>query len=261
MAETDSIGRWLEAAGRAPLLTHREELELGRLVRAWQDWPGGANAAPAAVRRRGLRARERMASANLRLVATVARRYANATARRGLRLEDGLQEGVIGLLRAVEKFDPRSGYKFSTYGYWWIRQAIGKWLSSQSGMIRLPDGMPEQLAKLTTSEIKAMPSAQRGRYQAALMAQRICRLDAPMLSSDGETTLGELVAADEVDPLLQLDAELRVERLRALLPEDLELVETMLKHGSRGTALKRGEPVAKVKVIAARARQRLRMAA
>ena len=82
-----------------------------------------------------------------------------------------------------------------------------------------------------------------------------------MLSSDGETTLGELVAADEVDPLLQLDAELRVERLRALLPEDLELVETMLKHGSRGTALKRGEPVAKVKVIAARARQRLRMAA
>ena len=138
MAETDSIGRWLEAAGRAPLLTHREELELGRLVRAWQDWPGGANAAPAAVRRRGLRARERMASANLRLVATVARRYANATARLGLRLEDGLQEGVIGLLRAVEKFDPRSGYKFSTYGYWWIRQAINRYLQEHNSSIRMP---------------------------------------------------------------------------------------------------------------------------
>ena len=79
----DAVGAWLEAAARHPLLTHREELELGRMVQTWQQWPGGPDAAPAAVRRRGLRARERMITANLRLVVTASQRYRPLAERRG----------------------------------------------------------------------------------------------------------------------------------------------------------------------------------
>ncbi len=167
MAEQDSIGRRLEGAGRVPLLTAAEELHLGSMVREWQDWPGGPDQSPAGVRRRGLRARDRMASANLRLVVAVARKFSPAVQRRGLRLEDGLQEGVIGLLRGVEKFDPQAGYKFSTYGYWWIRQAIGRWLHS-SAVIRLPLKVSEQLGRLSVAEIEAMAPAKRARLQAAI---------------------------------------------------------------------------------------------
>jgi RNA polymerase primary sigma factor len=217
MAERDEIGHWLDAAGRAPLLTHREELELGRLVRAWQDWPGGADAAPAAVVRRGLRARRRMVEANLRLVVAVARKYSAIAERRGLPLVDGLQEGVIGLLRGVEKYDPTSGYKFSTYGYWWIRQAIGRWVNGQ-GLIRLPSGTREQLLRLTAAEVAALPAAKRARFDAAVAAQRIGRLDAPV-GGDGATTLGELVAADAPDALEAMHWADEAARLQAVAPE------------------------------------------
>ena len=146
---------WLNAAGRIPLLTAAEELHLGTLVRQWMDWEPTAAEAPPAVRRRGLRARERMIASNLRLCALVAQRYPRPLQ---LSLEDALQAGAIGLLRAVEKFDPARGYKFSTYAYWWIKQAIGR-EDDHSSTIRLPSNVaaavrgsshgsvtPEQLA-------------------------------------------------------------------------------------------------------------------
>jgi RNA polymerase sigma factor (sigma-70 family) len=102
------------------MLTPAEELHLGTLVQRWRQWPGGPDEAPAAVKRRGLKARERIATANLRLVWTFALR------RRGVAsLEDRLQAGAMGVIRAAECFDPARGYKFSTYSFFWIRQAIG----------------------------------------------------------------------------------------------------------------------------------------
>jgi len=197
----DDVGRWMDAAGRAPLLTAAEELELGRLVQRWQRWDGGPDQAPAAVRRRGLRARDRMVTANLRLVVVVARKYAPLAERRRLSLADGLQEGAIGLQRGAEKFDPQAGYKFSTYGYWWIRQAISRWVNSQ-GLIRLPSNVAEELGRLSLAEIESLPTAKRTRLEAGIAAQQLARLDAPVAGGAGELTpLGELVAADAPDPL------------------------------------------------------------
>lgn len=233
MAEQDSIGRWLEAAGRVPLLTAAEELHLGVMVREWQDWPGGPDQSPAGVRRRGLRARDRMASANLRLVVAVARKFTPAAQRRGLRLEDGLQEGVIGLMRGVEKFDPQAGYKFSTYGYWWIRQAIGRWLHS-SAVIRLPLNVSEELGRLSVAEIEAMAPSKRARLQAAMASQQLSRLDAPVSGGEGEgTALGDLVAADAPDPLDALHWADEADRVAAADPEAWAVVVDAIS-GRRG---------------------------
>lgn len=138
----DLIGFWLAQAGRVPLLSPAEELHLGAMVRAWQDHPDGADQAPPGVIRRGRKARDRMVAANLRLVMSVA-------AKCGHRLEraDALQEGAIGLQRAAEKFDPERGYKFSTYAYWWIRQAISRGGEMMGRTIRLPTHLAQSLAR------------------------------------------------------------------------------------------------------------------
>ena len=130
-----SVDRWLENAGRQPLLTPLGELHLGALVRVWQDWAGGPAEAPPAVARRGLKARDRIVQSNLRLVALVVDRYRLPAA---IAADDALQAGVIGLCRAAEKFDPARGYKFSTYAFLWIRQAITAEIDAMSCTIRLP---------------------------------------------------------------------------------------------------------------------------
>jgi RNA polymerase sigma factor (sigma-70 family) len=119
MAKPQAGSDWLEGAGRYPLLTPAEELHLGALVREWQDHPNGPADAPPAIRRRGLKARQRMITANLRLVAHVVGKRPGCAP-----IDDRLQAGTIGLFRAAEKFDPTKGYKFSTFAYWWILQAI-----------------------------------------------------------------------------------------------------------------------------------------
>jgi len=143
----DSVSRWLEAAGRVPLLTPAEELHLGTIIRAWQDHPAGPADAPLAVRRRGLKARDRMVTANLRLCGAVA-----AKGHVGLTMEDALQVAAIGLQRAAERFDPARGYKFSTFAYWWIRQAISREAIASSRLIRIPSSygtLPGQIHRAT----------------------------------------------------------------------------------------------------------------
>lgn len=117
---------YLEEIQRVPLLTPDEERELGRRVQAGCD-----------------DAREMMTAANLRLVVSVARRYAN----RGLTLLDLIEEGNVGLIRAVEKFDPEAGFRFSTYATWWIKQGIRRALANQGRLVRIPPDMQQQVAR------------------------------------------------------------------------------------------------------------------
>jgi RNA polymerase sigma factor (sigma-70 family) len=207
----------MNAAGRYPLLTPAEELHLGAMVQTWQQWPGGPDAAPAAVRRRGLRARDRMVTANLRLVVAVARKYQRYAAVRSVEFEDLLQAGAIGLQRGIEKFDPAKGYKLSTYAYWWIRQALPRAIWA-GGAIRLPQGVGEKLQRLRAQDLDSLSAADRATLEAAQAALNVGALDAP--AGGGEcSALGELIAADGVDQLDALADEIEMARLQAAAPE------------------------------------------
>jgi RNA polymerase nonessential primary-like sigma factor len=157
---TDLVRQYLQDIGRVDMLTQEEELLLARLVQqrerllacrdtaeateANASWAERADLSLAELRRtlhRGRRAKERMIQANLRLVVAVAKKYQQ----RGLELLDLVQEGTLGLERAVERFDPTRGFRFSTYAYWWIRQGITRAIASQSRTIRLPVHITEKL--------------------------------------------------------------------------------------------------------------------
>lgn len=146
--ERSSVAWFLDQAGRVPLLTHEEELLLGRAVQEWVALRDTADPTPAQKRtiRTGRRAYDRMFNANLRLVVNVSKKYLVAV--RSLELSDLIQEGCFGLSRAIEKFDPARGYKFSTYAYWWIRQGVSRAISQQDRTIRLPINAIECLNKV-----------------------------------------------------------------------------------------------------------------
>lgn len=124
---------FFELAGRYPLLTQAQEIQLGRRIQRWLQDP---DPSPATIRD-GRRAREHFVNCNLRLVIAVAKRYRNSINRSSMSFGDILQEGVIGLQRAAEKYDPECGYKMSTYAYWWIRQAITRAIEAKSGIIHI----------------------------------------------------------------------------------------------------------------------------
>jgi RNA polymerase sigma factor (sigma-70 family) len=131
---SDAFGDYLRSIGRIPLLTPQEEVHLGMIVKEWME----AEQPSLSLQRRGRRALQRMVTANLRLAVTVALRYIRRLKHLSHEPMDLVQAGNIGLLRAAEKYDPTRGYKFSTYGYWWIRQSINRYLQEHNGSIRLP---------------------------------------------------------------------------------------------------------------------------
>ena len=245
---SEDLSSWLQAAGRVPLLTPAEELHLGAMVREWQDWPDGPDQAPAGIRRRGQRARDRMVQANLRLVVSVAKRYHPAIQRRRLSHLDALQEGSVGLVRAAELFEPAKGYKFSTYAYWWIRQALTRWLSS-SDLIRVPVHLREKINRGDD------PTGDE-RLTAASMVVNPSSLD--RLVGDGGTPLGELLAADAADPLEGLEAVELLARMREQLPDDVALIELAQDHRAPELAVVLGvkRPTVPGRLAAARARLR-----
>jgi RNA polymerase primary sigma factor len=142
---------------RYPLLTVDQEIQYGRRIakmRELQQLERILTDAEQRLVRSGQRARERFMQCNLQLVVHVAKKYENRR-RKSLEIMDLIQEGNIGLARAVELFDPLRGYKFSTYAYWWIKQGIQRALSQSDAMIRLPTGLHDLLAKIarTTSDL------------------------------------------------------------------------------------------------------------
>ena len=130
-ATTDSLQLFLNEAGRYPLLTAAEEVELAKKVE-----------------RGDVAAKNRMINSNLRLVVSIAKKYQG----HGLSLLDLIQEGVIGLIRAVEKFDWRRGYKFSTYATWWIRQAVQRGVANKSRTIRIPVHIADREQRMGRAE-------------------------------------------------------------------------------------------------------------
>lgn len=168
---SDAVRSYLRSIGRVPLLTREEEIVLGKQVKAMMtlqnsrdelqadlDTPLSDEALAAhhdlsleelqTVLQQGRRAKTKMVQANLRLVVSVAKRYTG----RDLDLLDLIQEGSIGLNRGVEKFDPTKGYRFSTYAYWWIRQAMTRAIAEKSRVVRLPIHVTETLNKIKKAQ-------------------------------------------------------------------------------------------------------------
>jgi RNA polymerase nonessential primary-like sigma factor len=171
MISTDMVRTYLHEIGRVPLLTHEQEIVLGKQVQqlmqlhesqehlteslghppTLDEWAADVQMEKDdlnAALRRGQRAKQKMIEANLRLVVSVAKKYQ----KRNLELLDLIQEGTLGLERGVEKFDPTRGYKFSTYAYWWIRQAITRAIAQQARTVRLPIHVTEKLNKIKRAQ-------------------------------------------------------------------------------------------------------------
>ncbi len=162
----DSVRSYLRDIGRIPLLEHDEEILLGRKVQRLMEIKACEELASTSTNedlagvlgitvkdlkremREGEKAKDKMVTANLRLVVSVAKKYT----KRNMDLLDIIQEGTIGLVRGVEKFDPGRGYKFSTYAYWWIRQGITRAIAEKSRAIRLPIHVTENLNKLKKAQ-------------------------------------------------------------------------------------------------------------
>ncbi len=220
------------------MLTPAEELHLGTLVQRWQCWDGGPDAAPALVRRRGLRARERMVVANLRLVVSATKKYLGVAEKAGMAADDLLQLGALGLMRCSEKFDPARGYKFSTYAYWWIRQGITRRIGSGS-VIHVSQAAAEQMWRVAKEgRLASLSESERQTFLCVIRAQSVGSLDAVV--GNGETTLGELVPGPEQDPLERVDAETLVARLRELAPGDMALLEEAQAVGHTEIAKRQG---------------------
>ncbi len=212
LATADAVGIFLNELRRFPLLTAREEVELAKRIE------------------RGDRAaRDRMINSNLRLVVSVARRYQN----RGLSLIDLIQEGVLGLIRAVDKFDWRRGYKFSTYATWWVRQAVQRGIETRGREIRMPANVldierkmaraePELVERLrrapTDKELADVIGAKPRQVAAVRHAARaVTSLDRPVSSEDEGTTLSHFIAGEAPSPEELLTLSLTQQKLRDAL--------------------------------------------
>ncbi len=230
---TDSLQLFLNEAGHYPLLSASEEVELAKRIE-----------------RGDKAAKDKMVNSNLRLVVSIAKKYQG----HGLTLLDLIQEGIIGLIRAVEKFDWRRGYKFSTYATWWIRQAVQRGVANKSRTIRIPVHIVEREQKIARAErelvlqLERMPTDEEVAAKAKLnlkhvrdtraAARTVASLD-KAVGDDSDTSFGDIVAqatsdvAEEVQVALDESAlhravadlperEQEVIRLRYGLDEEME---------------------------------------
>jgi RNA polymerase primary sigma factor len=208
---TDALQLFLRDAGRHPLLTAAQEVELAKRIE-----------------RGDMEAKTRMIQSNLRLVVSIAKNYRN----QGLPFLDLIQEGTLGLIRAVEKFDWRRGYKFSTYATWWIRQAVARALADKARTIRMPVHIVERMQKLNRAERTLwtqlgrepsleevaeeanLPIAQAHEVKAAARAST--SLDQPVGETE-DAVFGDFVAGDGPLPDEQVEVSLRCQALAEAL--------------------------------------------
>lgn len=248
---SDPVSWYLATIGRIPLLTPAEEIELGNQVQAMMAFTEDGSkdfkvedltTQERRMLRIGRRAKERMMKANLRLVVSVAKKYQG----KGLELLDLIQEGSLGLERAVEKFDPTRGYKFSTYAFWWIRQSMTRAIACQSRTIRLPVHLSERLTTIRkvsldlAHKLGAMPN----RLEIAeamdipleeldsLLRQALTTssLDAPVNGEEGRSFLGDLIADSSADePLDIVEQRIHHEQLGRWLSHLSEQEQNVLR--------------------------------
>jgi RNA polymerase primary sigma factor len=224
LGTTDSLTLFMNEIGRHDLLTAADEVELAKKVE-----------------RGNVEAKERMINSNLRLVVSIAKRYQG----HGLPLGDLIQEGIIGLNRAVEKFDWRKGFKFSTYATWWIRQACQRAIANQGRTIRVPAHVHERRVKLarvsrrleaehgrapTREELSVAAGIELQHIEEALGAVEASVSLNQTVGEDGDGELGDLFADPlSVDPVEEADDSLRGQAVRAALETLPELERRVLE--------------------------------
>jgi RNA polymerase primary sigma factor len=229
-ATTDALQLFLNEAGKYKLLTAAEEVELAKRIE-----------------RGDKEAKDLMINSNLRLVVSIAKKYQG----HGISLLDLIQEGIIGLIRAVEKFDWRRGYKFSTYATWWIRQAVQRGVANKSRTIRIPVHIVEREQKISraerelTAKLERPPTDEEVAKQTKLSlkhvqevrsaARAVTSLDKPV-GAEGDARFGDLIAGEETEPSEEVHvslAERAVRKAVDTLPErEREVVK--LRYGMNG---------------------------
>lgn len=230
----NNITSYLKEIGRTSLLSGEEEVQLANQIQAMLSLTEKENLTTeeSKIVRQGQRAKQKMVQANLRLVVSIAKKYQN----RGLSLLDLIQEGSIGLMIAAEKFDPSKGYKFSTYSYWWIRQAMTRAIANNARTIRLPIHITQDLNKIkkvtrqlsqklgrkpTDSEIANELDIELKKLRALAEAARLSRprsLNATI--DDNQTELGQILADDSASPsdfIAENETRTKVENLLHIL--------------------------------------------
>jgi RNA polymerase primary sigma factor len=230
-ATTDSLQLFLNEAGRYPLLTAAQEVELAKAIESGDK-----------------RAKDLLVNSNLRLVVSIAKRYQG----HGLTLLDLIQEGIIGLIRAAEKFDWRKGFKFSTYATWWIRQAVQRGVANKARTIRIPVHIVEREQKIARaerelvatlertptideiSERSKIPVKQVREVQSA--ARAVASLD-KSVGSDDSAAFGDLFASQERSPEEQVEVELTEKALHKAVADLGEREQQILnlRYGLTGT--------------------------
>ena len=263
LSDIDLVRSYLRDIGRVPLLSHEQEITLGRQVQdlmvlenieseiesdlgekpeisLFAEKVGMSIGQLKKKLKSGRRAKERMVAANLRLVVSVAKKYT----KRNMELLDLIQEGTIGLVRGVEKFDPTRGYKFSTYAYWWIRQGITRAIAEKSRSIRLPIHITEMLNKLKkgqrelSQELSRTPSLKElSEYVELpeddvkdLMSKAGQPVSLETKIGDGEDTILLDLLSNEIDmPSEQIESDCMKGDLESLLEQLPELQNRVLR--------------------------------
>jgi RNA polymerase primary sigma factor len=226
----DALQLFLRDIRRHPLLTAKDEVELAKRIE-----------------RGDLEAKERMVNSNLRLVVSLAKRYQGHE----LSLLDLIQEGVLGLIRAAEKFDWRKGYKFSTYATFWIRQAIQRGLANQGRTIRLPVHIGQRERKISKAErelavelgrvptdeeiAKAADMSLRELRETREYSRTVTSLERPV-GAEGDTELGQLLPSDAPEPVEEVEIALRQEAVHRALENLSEQEQNVirLRYGING---------------------------